>query len=497
MKPSNLKKNSPFTIRKAELAAIANAGGPRSLVDQLFIVISNAIKNQHISQGMRMPSVRQLADDCEISPDTAARAYDKLVANGFLESKRGSGFFIRTHSAHKRALEKKFSTKNIFHADSRFDVLRLRMMLLKPPLSSRSLSGIGYLAESWMDEVNISSELRAVARGNQRTLAHIGDPQGYLPLRNQLQFKLHDLAIQCGADQIILTCGAADAINLIVQSYLQAPGETVIVEDPCQPIIIPRLMANGLEVHRVPRLADGPDLDELRRLCEEYRPRFFFCQSMIHNPKCSHISPHIAFQLLRMAEEFDFIIVEDDSYGDLLPMSLSSSASRLAPLDQFKRVIYIGSFSKTLASGLRVGYLIANMEQIEWFILHRSFSCMANNSLAERTVYRILSEGNYRHHCEQLRTRLNHLRPMAVQELKALDIQIEQEPDSGFYLWANLGEDLNAFDVAQRMLEQNHLTAPGNLFSLDEQYRSYMRFNITTCLENGFLAALGKLLGRC
>lgn len=495
MKRPYLRNTRPFTIRKTELTAIATAGGPRSLVDQLFIVITNAIKNQNIGHGMRMPSVRQLAEDCEISPDTAARAYDKLVANGFLESRRGSGFFVRAQHSHKRNLEKTSPLSQHF-ADARYDVLRFRMMLLKSTSTLQSYSGIGYLPESWMDENSIASELRTVARGNQRVLAQLGDVQGYLPLRNQLQLKLHDLGIYTNPENIILTNGATDALNLVIQTYLQSPGEYVLVENPVQPLLTNRLMANGLDFACVPRLNNGPDLVVLRELCEKYHPRFFFCNSILHNPTGTHLSPPIAFQLLQLAEEFDFTIVEDDTYGDLLPQGLATTPTRLAPLDQLKRVIYIGSFSKTIAPGLRVGYLAANLERIEWLSFYRNLNCIANNSLAERTVYRLLSQGNYRHHCEQLRTRISYLRPLVTTALTELGFEVENAPDAGIYLWVNLGEDVDAFAVAQRMLEQNHLTAPGMLFSTEIKHKSYMRFNITNTLENNVLPSLARLLGR-
>ncbi|WP_409161486.1 PLP-dependent aminotransferase family protein [Pectobacterium sp. B2J-2] len=491
MKNPLVRGTRPFTIDKAELSAIAASDGSLSLVDQIFTLVANAIKYQHIAKGMRMPSVRQLAEDCGISRDTAARAYDKLVAHGLLESRRGSGFYVRSRTA-RQPPEKIDVHPGRLNTDEKLACMRFRLALLRPAPALKSYSGIGYLPEMWMDETSIAGELRTVARGNQRALGQTGDPQGYLPLRNQLQLKLHDMGIYVEPANIMLTSGAADALNLIIQVYLNAPGECVLVEQPCQPLLIQRLMANGLETRCVPRRADGPDLEELRSLCETYHPRFFFCSSVLHNPTSNHLAPPIAFQLLQLAEEFDLTIVEDDTYGDLLPQGLTTVPTRLSPLDQLRRVIYVGSFSKTLAPGLRVGYLAANTAHIEWLTMNRSLHCIASNSLVERTVYRLLTQGNYRHHCEQIRTRLTGLRPLAAEALQALDLHLDYEPDAGFYLWANLGKGVNAFDIAQKMLQQGHLVAPGNMFSLTDL--SYMRFNVAEVLNNGLLPTLAQHL---
>jgi DNA-binding transcriptional MocR family regulator len=476
MKRSMSFGSRPFSITVADLTKISALGGPDSLVDQIFVLVTSAIQSRRLSVGERMPSVRQLADDCQISRDTASRAYDKLVAHGMLDSRRGSGFFVRA-SLMKKDPERVVPPSPFQTRDSS-DHLRFLLSLLNPPQGLASRSGVGYLPEDWMDEASITAALRGAARGSQRSLARPGSSQGYLPLRDQLHLKLHDMGVNTDASNIIVTCGAADAINLIIQAYLNVPGEYVLVEQPGQFVLMNRLLANGLVFAYVPRRSDGPDLEVLRALCEEHKPRFFFCQSLMHNPTGSSMAPHVAFQLLRLAEEFDLTIIEDDAYGDLMPPSTGGTVTRLrlAPLDQLKRVIYIGSFSRTLAPGLRVGFLAANPERIKWLAMYRALHTIATSSMAERTVYRLLSEGTYRHHCDQLRARLSDVRPKVVAAARANGLEVDKEPDAGLYVWANLGTGVDAFAVAKRLLDRGHLFAPGTLFSFE--HPSYMRLNI-------------------
>lgn len=495
MSTAPMRNSTGFSIGKADLTGLAGGAANASLVDRIFMLVAGAIQTRRIGSGTRLPSVRQLADDCAISRDTAARAYDKLVAHGLLESRRGSGYYVKSSAARKAPERAPVAARpSLFHPNGLDAVSQFRLMLNRPSQTLASRSGIGNLPEDWLDEPHIAGALRTVARGSQRALAQYGDAQGYLPLRHQLQLKLQDLGVHTEAGNLIVTSGAADAINLIALSFLRAPGERVLVEQPCHPLLLDRLMSTGLDFAYVPRLADGPDLDRLRALCEEHRPRFFFCSSALHNPTGSHLAPHKAFQILRLAEEFNLTLVEDDTYGDLVPGGSGATGARLASLDQLQRVIYVGSFSKTLAPGLRVGYLAASPERIEWMATYRALNCISTSHLAERTVYRLLSQGNYRHHCEQLRTRLADLRPQAADALRSLGLRIDHEPDAGFYLWADLGDDVNAFAVAQRMLEQGHLMAPGRLFS--GTHLSHMRFNVAAMGDGGMLRALGRLLGR-
>lgn len=121
---------------------------------------------------------------------------------------------------------------------------------------------------------------------------------------------------------------------------------------------------------------------------------------------------------------------------------------------------------------------------------------MANSSLSERAVYRLLSQGGYRHHCAQLRNRLDDCRQPLVEQLLGLGFGIDKIPTSGMYVCAQLPGQADGADVATLMLEQGHLMAPGMLFSDKEQWRTSMRFNVGHSLNTPALPALMKIIGR-
>lgn len=475
---------SEVTFSKEALSKVASNTERISLVDRIFDTVVAEIQSGRLPSGRRIQSVRQMADECEVSRDTVARAYDKLVAHGHLESRAGSGFFVRSQGRPARP--------TIEAGTSKLLPEWWRFQLLRPAADLASTVGLGLLPPEWLDETSLAKAMRSVARSSMRHLTGYSDPMGYLPLRQQLQAKLRDIHIDAPVSRIMITSGATHALHLIVLACLRNSGDSVLVEDPCSFLLRDRLMAAGLELLAVPRDADGPNLEVLRALCAEHRPRFFFCSSILHNPTSTHISPYKAFQILRLAEEFDLTIVEDDTYSDLMPPGGAEPATRLASLDQLQRVIYIGSFSKTIAPGLRVGYLCANQTFIDWLSIYQTVSEIAATSVSERVVYQLLSQGSYRHHCAQLRGNLDECRQPVIEALTELGLCIERVPQAGMYVWATLPEGLTALSVADEVFKQGHLLAPGNLFSF--LATSKIRFNISRTLNSPVLAALRHVI---
>ena len=479
-----------FTTVELQAAA---AAGATSLVDQIFQMVVKSLQSGQLAAGRRLPAVRQLAEDCQVSRDTVARAYDKLVAHGYLESRRGSGFYVKLARRKSRSADQFPARPAPVFTHS----FQWRPQLVKPLTEHVTHMGSGAMPAEWMNESEITQALRNVARSSQRSLASHADPQGYLPLRQFLQLKLLEVGAHADPQSIMTTIGATEALHLVIQAFFfQVEREFVLLESPGPFNLHHRLAATGLDAAFVPRGADGPDLGVLRSLCEKHKPRFFFCSSVLQNPTSSYIAPHNAFKLLQLAEEFDLTIVEDDSYSDLAPPSMAGQFTRLASLDQLRRVIYIGSFSATLATGLRVGFIAAPPEKMAWLTQFRAANIISNSTIAERAVFSLLSEGNYRHTCEQLRSKLDERRESAINQLAAIGVTMENKPNSGMFLWGHLGEGVDALSIARSMLERGHLTAPGSVFSLEARHNEYMRFNVGMTYNSPALAELASLLGR-
>jgi DNA-binding transcriptional MocR family regulator len=294
-------------------------------------------------------------------------------------------------------------------------------------------------------------------------------------------------------EQILTTLGVTQGLDLVSQHFVKS-GDTILVDDPSWFLMFGRFSLLGARVIGVPRRPDGPDLERLRELAIQHRPKLFVCSAVLHNPTSTSMTAAKAFQVLRLAEEHDFRLVEDDVYCDLHPGPAVQPCTRLAALDQLRRVIYLGGFSKTLAANLRVGFVACDAGLARELTDLKMLVGLTSPELGERVVYRVLSEGHYRRHLDRLRSRLMQVREPMLRALERLGLAPFATPQKGMFVWADAGLDTNP--IAQSMLEQGFLTAPGSLFSPDQRPSTWMRFNLATSGNPKMLEALEATLGR-
>src|SRR5690606_4247638 len=237
--------------------------------------------------------------------------------------------------------------------------------------------------------------------------------------------------------------GASQALALIARYFLK-PGDPGLVDEPGYYTLFGRLAAMGVRLVGVPRTADGVDVERLEALVMEHRPRLYMTNSVLHNPTGTSLSAAAAFRILRLAETHDFYICEDDVYADLHP----GRAHRIAALDQLNRVIYVGSFSKTLGAGLRVGYLACNTTLARDLTDQEMLVSLTSPELGERLVYQILSEGHHRRVGERLRNRIARALEPGVRNLEKAGLRLFHEPSAGMFLWARTEADADSTPLA-------------------------------------------------
>jgi DNA-binding transcriptional MocR family regulator len=339
--------------------------------------------------------------------------------------------------------------------------------------------GSGVLPPDWLDGPAIANALRALSRQNSNSLLGYGTPAGFLPLRQQLQLKLAGLEIDAAPEQLVTTAGVTQALNLVAQEFCQ-PGDTVFVDDPSWFLMFGSFAAMGLKVIGITRRADGPDVVQLAALAALHKPRLFIVNSVLHNPSSTSLSAAKAFQVLRLAEEHGFTIVEDDIYCDLHPGG-AQQPTRLAALDQLQRVVYLGGFSKSMAANLRVGFIATSHELAQRLADRKMLATLTSSDLNERVVYKILSEGHYRKHLDRLRARLDALRPKALRQIEAAGMRVQLAPAAGMFAWVDTGRDTSV--LAARALDQGLLLAPGSLFSPNQLPSTHMRLNVAALQE--------------
>jgi DNA-binding transcriptional MocR family regulator len=452
-----------------------------SLAGQIVRSVATRIDDKHLRSGARMPSIRQFAASHGVSAFTVVASYDKLVAMGYLESRRGAGFFVRDRAplnAVQRTTAAPAAVQPAGQGARPLDVVWLiRNMFRQAP--HQFSPGSGVLPPDWLDGPSIANALRALSRQNSNSLLGYGSPAGFLPLRQQLQLKLAELEIAAAPEQLVTTVGVTQALNLVAAEFCQ-PGDTVFVDDPSWFLMFGSFAAMGLKVVGIPRHSDGPDIAQLAALAALHQPRLFIINSVLHNPSSTSLSAAKAFQVLRLAEEHGFTIVEDDIYCDLHPGGAQPS-TRLAALDQLQRVVYLGGFSKSMAANLRVGFIACSDELAQRLADRKMLATLTTSDLNERVVYKILSEGHYRKHLDRIRGRLDAVRPKALRHIEAAGIRMEMGPAAGMFVWVDTGRDTNV--LAARAMDEGLLLAPGSLFSPSQLPSTRMRLNVAALQE--------------
>jgi DNA-binding transcriptional MocR family regulator len=398
------------------------------LVEQIVCALQRQV-SEVFPPGTRVPSIREFARTHRVSRFTVVEAYERLVAMGYLQARRGSGFYT-THAPGARAND------TSEHSERRgFDVA----WMIRDVLEHRDdtlMAGAPWLPDEWLDQASIRSTVRRLARNNG-------------------------------------THGTSQALDLIIKRLVR-PGDAVLVDDPGYYNVFGYLRMHGARLLGVPRNPDGPDVAVLRRLAAEHAPKVYFTQTVMQNPTGTDMTPAVMYRVLQAAEELGLVVIEDDTYCDLQ----TSASPRLATLDQLHRVIYVRSFSKTLSGSLRVGCLAASAQIAEDLLNLKVLSCITTSQFAERLLYLILTEGHYRKYMEQLRARVDQARAGMLRLMKSIRMQVFAEPVSGNFVWARFAEVDDAASLSDIAQSEGVMLAPGAVFRPNLEVSPYMRFNV-------------------
>ena len=439
---------------------------------QLAARLAQRIENHALRPGTRLPSIRNCAQESRVSRSTVVEAYDRLIAAGLIESRRGSGFYVRLRQSNSLARRRAAALPA---PATVLDVSwLLRAQRRQSPGSEQP--GAGLLPENWLDHDLVAAAVRGVGRSRGSWLLKYGAVEGYLPLREALTTRLAHIGIEAPADQVVTTAGATEAIDLVARRFL-VPGDVVFVEDPAWFVMFARFAAFGARIVGVPRTSEGPDIAALESLLARHQPKLFILNSVAHNPTGSCMSSANATRVLELAARHGFVVVEDDIYGDLQ----GRHAPRLASLDHEQRVVYVGGFSKTLAANLRVGFMTAHPALIRELRDIKALTGLASSELSERVVARIIVDRSYERVLERVRSRLDECRARTAEALLRMGAKIAGPPVGGMYLWADFGRDTN--ELATAGSREGVLLAPGSLFSPTQLPSNWMRVAAATCLN--------------
>jgi DNA-binding transcriptional MocR family regulator len=425
------------------------------VVQQIVDALSCWLRCNEAPPGTRLPSVRQIARVNLLSQSSVIEACDRLVAQGALVSRHGTGFFVAAPTA-------VVSTQQDACGFEGAEITQ------GPPCELKL--GCGGLPESWRETDDLSYAIRQVSRTDMAGLFNYSTPLGLPALRQQILKRLKQLDIQVDDGRILTTAGASQGLDLIVRTLLK-PGECVVVESPGYPMLFDLLRLHGVSMLEVPRTPRGPDVAALEALLLKHQPRALFINSFHHNPTGSSLTPTVAQRVLQLAKTHGVLVIEDDVYADLH----SSPGTRLAALDG--NVIYVGSYSKTLSSSLRIGFVVATDEVIAQLAEVKMISSMGASRFCESVLASLLASGAYRKLVQRQRQRLNDDRLAALQLLEDAEWEVFGKPLGGLFIWARS----RMSDVAQVRTQAQRfgvLLSSATAFSPGGEINDWQRINV-------------------
>jgi DNA-binding transcriptional MocR family regulator len=443
-----------------------------SKTDNIFQTLSHRIESGVFAEGAKLPSLRDAAAQFSASKNVVVTAYEKLVAHGVAISRPGAGFFV------SRSTPTIAEPVNLREAS---DVVSLLHAQLDRPYEV--LVGDGRPPEHWL---LTSAPAVTMATGE----AGYGTSHGLLALRERIASSQIISGIDVSPTQVVTTFGANHALDLIIRRFT-LPGDTVLVDDPGYYPLFAKLKLAEVKVLGVPRTPKGPNPEALRAAVEHSHAKLFFTQSLVQNPTGSSIDLPTAHAILQIAERHDMIVVDDDPFTELPGVA----GTRLAQLDQLRRVIQVGSFSKTLSPSLRSGYIIAEAQIAKSLAELKMILAINSSSYTERLIAETIRSGRYDKVRFGLAKRLKIARSEGVEKLKKIGFSTFAPIADGLYGLIGLPDSLSDIDVARDAAKQGIFLAPGSLFYISNgPHKPSLRINWSRVNDSRFFSFLRRMI---
>jgi DNA-binding transcriptional MocR family regulator len=429
-------------VAEIALALDRSAGRRYPLGQQLVDELRRRVQAGSLGAGERLPPVRALAADLSVTPETVAAAYKHLIEEGYLRGEVGRGTFVAAPPL--RAEEDPLAPFEAGGALPPFarptgqqanrEILRLAS---RPGVVSFAAS---VAAAELAPVAALDEALSAALRDDGPTALQVGPTEGYAPLRAHIAEMVQRRGIQADEHTVCVTSGCQQGIDLAAKVFVGS-GDAVLVEQPSFLGALEAFRARGARIVGVPIEADGLRVDALPSLIQRHRPKLLYCMPTYQNPTGRSLSPEKRRALLRVAAAHDLPIVEDDSAG-FLNLDSDRAPPSLKADDHAGYVIHLGTFSKLIAAGLRLGWLIADPPVFEKLVAAKYASDLSSDALIQRAVHRLLAGGVLSSHIRRARDAYRHRRDALLTALRRPGLlpadTAFDTPEGGFNLWLEL-----------------------------------------------------------
>jgi GntR family transcriptional regulator/MocR family aminotransferase len=466
---------------------------------QIYEKMRQAILTGEIQAKSRIPSSRALARQLGISRMTVVNAYDQLFAEGYLEGKIGAGTFVAgelpeglLQTPKMRAVKTAAFSRELNLSRQGIQMARDLDEISREHSADRFVPFQNGLTA--IDSFPFDTWARIAARWNRHappvTLAN-GDLAGFYPLREAIAAHLKSArGVRCDPEHVIITAGAQQALALISAVFLER-GDEVWMEDPGYTSARSLFALAKTKLIPVPVDEDGLDFKAARELSKN--PKLIYVTPSHQYPLGVTMSLTRRLSLIDTARETGAWIIEDD-YDSEYRYSGHPLAS-LQGLDQNGRVLYVGTFSKTIFPSLKLGCLVVPPDLVDVFTAARMLNGAHSPLIDQAILAEFIAEGHFARHVRRMRTLYEARQKVLIEEVKRnLKGLVEMKADdAGMHLVGWLADDFDDRKVAQKAAEVNLRLSPISDHSINEYPRSGLVFGYAAFDEKQIRAGIAKL----
>jgi DNA-binding transcriptional MocR family regulator len=455
--------------------------GETSITQQLTDHIAGLIDSGELEPGAKLPATRAFAADAHINHLTAVRVYRRLAELGYVTAAVGRGTFVRRSVPLPAARSESapvnddwqlgmLAPRTVSYADE-----MLRDSLHAPLAGNAIPLGSGFPDPELCPSEELAQIAADIARENPRAVTNYLEVEGLPELRERLAEIGCDAGYATGPDEILVTNGARQAIDLVSRAIL-GPGDVAVVESPTFAGILASLQSTGARVLPLPVDADGPDIDALERIIARHEIKLVALQASCANPTGTDLSPKRRERLLELARTRGFFVLDDGVYATIrydgapLPRLRASAPSH---------VIYVDSLSKTIGGGLRVGWIAASGPVFGRLVQLKLDSDIHTAALPQHLGAHYLRG---KRHDELLKRSIPVYRKRRDALMEALDRHLRHDaiwtvPAGGHNTWVTLLDPVDERALYAEALRAGVSFLPGGAVQVEKTTRTSMRLS--------------------
>lgn len=455
--------------------------------------LANEIKHQieqHIwLSGEKIPSIREACKNYKLSIETVLQAYQLLENQGYVKSKPKSGYFVLprrgvlgSDQSHKKAI-KPYPVKI---SDLLYDVLQRAKDPSIIPLSS------AFPDPALFPHQALSRSLANASRQMPNNSMLTNLPPGSESLRRQIAQRYQQQGLDVIPDDIVITSGAMEALNLCLQSCTE-PGDLVAIEYPAFYGVlqaIERLNLTAVEIPTDPEL--GIDLDVLASVFSSMDIKVCWFMTESQNPLGYSMSNSHKQRLAELVNQYQIPMIEDDVYRELYVGHDFPLPAKVYDTNDY--IMLCGSFSKSLSPGFRIGWVVAGRQALKIQRLQH-LSTLSSSIPIQLGLSHYLTFYSFDNHLKKLRKTLKDRKLAHINLLASClpNSAIIKESQGGYFLWVELSPSISVERLYEEALKKNISVAPGIIFSSDKRFCHHVRLNCSYACDEKMTAAIQAL----